>query len=306
MAKGKSPSFQFYPDAWLSSTDVQLMSPAEEGAYFRLLCHAWMSEDCGLPVDDEALSVLSRLGAKWAKSGPRILKKFDRIGDRLFNPRLVEERQKQIEWRGKSSDGGKKSAASRENAKKERENLKEFPKKETPPPDSETGDKTPTEVSNVLSNQQAGSRVVEECLKDGVNQNSTLQFSSSSSSSLVTKTVTKSPRVVVDEIRQAWEWYKVEFPGEVNDFIEAQLFCSLMDAEDNLSSLKKNLPLWKIKWVDRYPPSSENFLSKRMFKITPKLDAPSPGVGRPLNLYTPPKPEPYALEIEAREGKPLV
>ncbi len=31
--RGKAPSFPFYPDAWLSSTDISLMTPAEEGAY---------------------------------------------------------------------------------------------------------------------------------------------------------------------------------------------------------------------------------------------------------------------------------
>src|SRR5690348_14855054 len=113
MAKGKSPAFQFYPDAWLSSTSVSLMTPAEEGAYIRLLCHAWQSEDCGLPDDDEALAELSRLRGSWAKSSKRIRSKFESVGGRLFNNRLIEERQKQLEWRGKSSQGGKKSCRER-------------------------------------------------------------------------------------------------------------------------------------------------------------------------------------------------
>lgn len=104
--KGKFPAFQFYPDAWLSSTAVSLMTPAEEGAYIRLLCHAWQSDDCGLPDDDEALASLSRLGKKWIKSAHRIRPKFEKIGGRLFNNRLIEERQKQIEWREKSARGG--------------------------------------------------------------------------------------------------------------------------------------------------------------------------------------------------------
>ena len=32
MARNQAPSFQFYPDSWLSSTDIGLMTPAEEGA----------------------------------------------------------------------------------------------------------------------------------------------------------------------------------------------------------------------------------------------------------------------------------
>jgi len=34
----KRPAFQFYPDSWLSSMDITLMTIAEEGAYHRLLC----------------------------------------------------------------------------------------------------------------------------------------------------------------------------------------------------------------------------------------------------------------------------
>ena len=56
--KTKRPAFQFYPDAWLSSTDITLMTIAEEGAYHRLLCYAWQEEDCGLPDDDRQLAVM--------------------------------------------------------------------------------------------------------------------------------------------------------------------------------------------------------------------------------------------------------
>ncbi len=113
MAKGKSPAFQFYPSDWLSSTSVALMTPAEEGGYIRLLCHEWAQSDCGLPNNDEVLAELSRLKGQWKKSGPKILKCFEIIGDRLYNPRLIEEWQKQQVWRQKSSNGGKLSATKR-------------------------------------------------------------------------------------------------------------------------------------------------------------------------------------------------
>jgi hypothetical protein len=35
----KRPAFQFYPSDWLASMAIMLMTPAEEGAYVRLLCH---------------------------------------------------------------------------------------------------------------------------------------------------------------------------------------------------------------------------------------------------------------------------
>jgi len=113
MSKKKSPAFQFYPDSWLSSTDIQLMSPAEEGAFIRLLCHAWLQPDGGLPDDDSALAILSRLGSTWRKSSQRLRAKFISIDGRLFNERLSQERCKQELWREKSRNGGNKSAETR-------------------------------------------------------------------------------------------------------------------------------------------------------------------------------------------------
>ena len=110
----KSPAFQFYPDSWLSSTDICLMSPSEEGAYIRLLCHAWLQPDCGLPADDESLAQLSRLGRAWKSSRPRIICKFNEIDGRIFNHRLLVEREKQKEWAEKSANGGRKSASNRQ------------------------------------------------------------------------------------------------------------------------------------------------------------------------------------------------
>ncbi len=105
----KSPAFQFYPDSWLSSLDITLMTPAEEGAYIRLLCHAWLSPDCGLPTDSNALRTLSRLGSAWSKSEALIKSKFREQDGRLFNDRLLEERRKQAIWREKSAKGGRNS-----------------------------------------------------------------------------------------------------------------------------------------------------------------------------------------------------
>lgn len=110
----RSPAFQFYPSDWLSSPDVALMTPAEEGAYIRLLAYAWLQPDCGLPDDDSALSELSRLRAGWPKSGQKIRSKFFVNDGRLFNQRLLDELQKQNEWAEKSSSGGKRSAANKQ------------------------------------------------------------------------------------------------------------------------------------------------------------------------------------------------
>lgn len=113
----KSPGFKLYADDWLASTKIAVMTPAEEGAYIRLLCHQWNSADCTLPDDDEELAVLSRLGEGWFNGGSTKIRKcfpkHPRRKGRISNRRLLEERRKQEEWRRKSSEGGIKSGKSR-------------------------------------------------------------------------------------------------------------------------------------------------------------------------------------------------
>lgn len=125
---GKSPAFQFYPADWLGSADIMTMTPAEEGAFIRLLSIAWLQDDCGLPDNDQALARLSRLGQHWF-AGPNgtamaqplqgygggiaLRKKFVARGGRLYNERLLLEREKQAARRSEKSEAGKKGAAKR-------------------------------------------------------------------------------------------------------------------------------------------------------------------------------------------------
>ena len=95
----KSPAFQFYPDKWLSSLNVLMMTPAEEGAYIRLLCYCWESGDCSIPNDDELLAKISRLNEQWFNGSSTIVKRCfiphpDKPGF-LSNKRLLEEQEKQ-------------------------------------------------------------------------------------------------------------------------------------------------------------------------------------------------------------------
>ncbi len=115
-AKKKGPSFQFYPDAWLSSADITMMTPAEEGAYIRLLCYAWLSDDCSIPAEDKHLARLSRLNENWQESSEIIRKKFEKFEGRLFNIKLLEARKSYDDWLKKSKKGGEKSAEVRKNA----------------------------------------------------------------------------------------------------------------------------------------------------------------------------------------------
>ena len=119
MGKNKPPAFQFYPKDWLSDEKVLMMSSAEEGAYIRLLCHAWLNH--GLPDDDEKLAHLSRLGPDWHNgSGAKLRECFRKHNNKLQQNRLEKERQKQRQYAKQRSLAGLKSAKLRFQQKNER------------------------------------------------------------------------------------------------------------------------------------------------------------------------------------------
>jgi uncharacterized protein YdaU (DUF1376 family) len=104
---------------WLASTAIALMTPAEEGAYFRLLCHAWSDADCCLPDDDAILAKLSRLGPQWKRSGQIIKDQFksdDRYPGKIFNSRQQRERHNQT----KRVEGARNHAQTAANQRWER------------------------------------------------------------------------------------------------------------------------------------------------------------------------------------------
>ena len=106
------PAFQFYANDWLSSPGIMLMTPAEEGAYIRLLAISWVKG--GLPDDDEQLAILSRLGEDWYKgASTKIRTQFVRRHQKLVNKRQEVVRKNQRQWRLKSQQGGVASGKSR-------------------------------------------------------------------------------------------------------------------------------------------------------------------------------------------------
>lgn len=113
----KFPCFWLYTNDWLSSTAITMMTPAQEGAYIRLLCYAWNDPDCSIPDDDEVLASLSRLGEDWHKGASSVLRRVfvptPELPGRLVNLKLLERRRAAIEGREKSSLGGRKAAANR-------------------------------------------------------------------------------------------------------------------------------------------------------------------------------------------------
>lgn len=116
----KSPAFQFYPDDFVGSGTVALLRDYEIGIYLMLLCLDW-SDDGFLFPDPGDTDELDRLAA-WCKTDrkrlaaawKRLAQVFPASEDsRRRNPRLQRERSKQAEWRAKSVNGGKASAAKR-------------------------------------------------------------------------------------------------------------------------------------------------------------------------------------------------
>jgi uncharacterized protein YdaU (DUF1376 family) len=108
----KSPAFQFYPNDFMGSPTVAAMTAAEVGAYLLLLCADWNGD--GFAWDVEELARTCKMtDAEFKTAWRRVSRCFVERRGRFFNPRLDAERKKQREWRRKSSEGGKLSAAKR-------------------------------------------------------------------------------------------------------------------------------------------------------------------------------------------------
>jgi uncharacterized protein YdaU (DUF1376 family) len=105
IGKRKSPAFQFYADDFLAGTLD--MSQEDVGAYIRLLCHQWSRGS--IPVETEKQQRLAG-----GSISADVLLKFPVGDDGLRrNPRLEEEREKQMEFRQKQREKGLKSAETR-------------------------------------------------------------------------------------------------------------------------------------------------------------------------------------------------
>ncbi len=116
-----SPAFQFYPEAWLSSPKVAVMTPEQEGGYIRLLCYCWNSGDCSLPDNDDELIALARLSKGGSTNVIAPIKRCfvphpEKPGF-LTNERLQKEIAKQAAWKKKSSNGGKQSSENKRKSK---------------------------------------------------------------------------------------------------------------------------------------------------------------------------------------------
>jgi uncharacterized protein YdaU (DUF1376 family) len=114
MAKARDPLpfLPLYVDDWLNSESVSLMSFEAQGVYIRLLCYQWRNGSipsdlskvarlAGIPIAD--------LGRVWDEVGPM----FWEVDNTLANPRLANERTRQMERYEAKSQGGKQGNAKR-------------------------------------------------------------------------------------------------------------------------------------------------------------------------------------------------
>ena len=108
---GKSPAFQFYPEAFLSDENVQLMNYEERGIYITLLSHCWL--EGSIPADPGKIALLLKSGFIDLTHVLKCFEESEEDPERMINPRLDRERTKQFEWRKKCSKGGKASARKR-------------------------------------------------------------------------------------------------------------------------------------------------------------------------------------------------
>ena len=108
----KSPAFQFYPNDYLSDTNVMLMTAEQEGHYIRLLCICW--KDGSIPADWDKLKHFLKLNSVQTEknSVQIVLNCFSEMcsdSTKLIHKRLEMEREKQEINRKNKSKAGKKS-----------------------------------------------------------------------------------------------------------------------------------------------------------------------------------------------------
>lgn len=108
-------SFPFFPDDWLGSSKVAVMTLAEQGAYIRLLAHQWNDPTCTLPDDDAKLAALSGFGPEWPAHSASMREAFvpHRTKGRVHNEKLSQKRAELMSFKKKASERGKHGADSR-------------------------------------------------------------------------------------------------------------------------------------------------------------------------------------------------
>lgn len=111
----KSPAFLFYPSDFLADENVSLMTNQEIGCYIKLLCYCW--REGSIPNDTSKIAKLcgeteTVMAKLWLAISPCFVAQQN-DGDRLVNPRLTKELNRQEMRRNERSESGRKGAVSR-------------------------------------------------------------------------------------------------------------------------------------------------------------------------------------------------
>jgi hypothetical protein len=106
------PWFPVYRDDWIGSPTVAAMLPEQEGALWRLLLTSWGdgSAEPSLPIDDQQLATLSKLGPRWKKLGGLVRAQFEERAGRLYNAKLSAVWGEQTAKHTKASDKARTAA----------------------------------------------------------------------------------------------------------------------------------------------------------------------------------------------------
>jgi uncharacterized protein YdaU (DUF1376 family) len=131
--------FPMYASDWLAGEATTLMTCEQEGAFLRLLLHAWLTKDvcpCSIPADDTKLAAMSKMGRKWLTSGVFVRAQFEPVEDypdRLRNARLwtiyVEQTEKHSRRVMAGALGGHARAKRKQSSSNATAMLKQSPSK---------------------------------------------------------------------------------------------------------------------------------------------------------------------------------
>jgi len=108
------PFFKFFPNDWLTSEKIGLMTNEMAGAYMHLLAKCWTHETCTLPTDPDTLRHL----VQWKNTEEAFLPVLAcfpilRNGKRRTNPRLYREWQEACARTEERQQSGAKGAKTR-------------------------------------------------------------------------------------------------------------------------------------------------------------------------------------------------
>lgn len=107
------PFMPFDTGAYVS--DTLHLTPAQHGAYLKMIIVAWRSPDCKLPSDDAYLARITGLGMRAWGNNRDVLLAFWRVDDdgKLYQPRMVERYKFASHKREVSVQAGRASALKR-------------------------------------------------------------------------------------------------------------------------------------------------------------------------------------------------